>query len=195
MPLEALAEWVRCMVPPLMCTEPSLLMHLPSCDEDTTVMSALPLTMTSVSEEMPCEPVPEICTSTVPPLMLMLSAPLMPLQSSPLMLIWSVPPVMENAPVTLMLLWLSVVVLMVRLPLAMVTVPVKSRPSEPGATMLIVPLFQTRLLLPWMPSLSVLGMLMVPELTVMTPSTRMPCLALPVTCRVPLPLTVRAPAA
>ena len=86
MPLEMSPEWVSSKVPPLMWTVPSLLMHLPSCDEETTVMSAVPSMTTSVSDEMPCEPVPVICTSTVPPLILMSASPLMPLQSLPLMI-------------------------------------------------------------------------------------------------------------
>ena len=97
---------------------------------------------------MPCEPVPETCTSMIPPLILMSASPLMPLQSLPVTLQLSEPPVMVKAFVTLILLWLSAVVLMVRLPLLMVTVPEKSRPSEPADTISSVPPFQVRLLLP-----------------------------------------------
>ena len=76
----------------------------------------------------------------------------------------------------------------------MVTLPEMSKPSDPAETISSVPSFHVKLLLPWMPSLSVSGIMMEPELTVILPSTEMPCLALPVTCMVPLPLTVRSPA-
>ena len=95
-PFDVLPEWVMLMEPPVTFSVPSLLMPLPSNAEEVMVMSAVPLTVTSVSDEMPLESLPLTLRVCVPPLMAMASLALMPL---PLWLdvgsvMWEVPPEM-----------------------------------------------------------------------------------------------------